>query len=48
LNISHPNFELLLEDMENDYYEDCEAPPELLRLVEQETREINHMKRDLR
>jgi len=40
LSISHPNFELPVEDTENDYDEDCEPPPELLRLVEQETREI--------
>jgi len=40
LSISHPNFKLPVEDTENDYDEDCEPPPELLRLVEQETREI--------
>ena len=40
MSISHPNFELPVEDTENDYDEDCEPPPELLRLVEQETREI--------
>jgi len=40
LSISHPNFELPVEDTENDYDEDCEPRPELLRLVEQETREI--------
>ena len=40
MSISHPNFELPVENTENDYDEDCEPPPELLRLVEQEAREI--------
>jgi len=40
LSISYPNFEIPVENTENDYDEDCEPPPELLRLVEQETREI--------
>jgi len=40
LNISHPNFELPVENTKNDYDEDYEPPPKLLGLVEQETREI--------
>ena len=40
MNISHPNFELPDEDTENDYDEDYEPSLELLRLVEQEAREI--------
>ena len=35
-----PNFSLPVDDTKNDYDEDCETPPELLRLVEQETKEI--------
>jgi len=35
-----PNFSLPVDDTENDYDEDCETPPELMRLVEQETKEI--------
>ena len=34
------NVSLPVDDTENDYDEDCETPPELLRLVEQETKEI--------
>jgi len=35
-----PNFSLPVDDTENANDEDCETPPELLRLVEQETKEI--------
>jgi len=35
-----PNFTLPVDDTENDYDEDYETFPELLRLVEQETKEI--------
>ena len=40
MKISRPNFELLVKDTKNDYNEDYEPPPELLRLIEQETREV--------
>jgi len=33
--------------MENDYEEDCEPSPELLRLVEQETREMKPHQEDI-
>ena len=43
-----PNFSFPVDDTENDYGEDCETPPELLRLVEQETKEIRPHQEEIR
>jgi len=43
-----PNFSFPVDDTENDYGKDCETPPELLRLVEQETKEIRPHQEEIR
>jgi len=43
-----PNFSLPVEDTENDYDEHCETPPELLRLVEQGTKEIKPHQKEIK
>jgi len=47
VNISYPNFTLLVNNMEDDYEEDWEPPLELLRLVEQEARELKPHQEDV-
>jgi len=47
VNISYPNFTLPVNNMEDDYEEDWEPPPELLRLVEQEARELKPHQEDV-
>jgi len=46
VNISYTNFTLPVNNTEDDYKEDWEPPPELLRLVEQEAREITTSRGD--
>jgi len=41
----NPNFTLPVDNTEDDYEENCEPSPELLRLVEQEAKEMKPIKR---
>jgi len=43
-----PNFSFPVDDTKNDYGEDCETPLELLRLVEQGTKEIRPHQEEIR